>query len=581
MFLRKLPLTTLLLLAGRWTSVAGLTYDFTEQLSAEMLLEYSIDNTAGTMSARVTYDGNGWVALAFSEDRNMQGSIGIIGEPGNGPPTKFDLLGLSPRIEELENSRQTLTDESIVQENGKTILTFTKILEEVGEVPINTDGSTTWILYAHGGTSNDVGYHGQNKGSKELTFGSATGSPTISPAPTTALPSMSPTASPAPTAALPAEFDARLRLTDQLTMEYAIENADDPVAAVLLARLVYDGLGWIGIGVSPNGQMVGGEAIVGIPNSGSPPQKYRLGGKVRSAVAPLPQSQQTLTDASIEQVNGQTIMTFKRLLNEEGELEILVSGDNQLIYAVGSGNELAQHPGGQSRGAQTVNFSTGGSAEVEIPYQTEWKAHGGMAFAGWGVTTPLAIASSWLRDVFPGNGLWFKAHILFNVLTFLLTAALFGVAVSTFNKEGLDHFAGGTPASSHTRMGLAMFVLVCIQVLGGFLRPHLPSPSDSPPPQNATSPSREEGDDSGKEGNNTNKEAMSKVRMGWEFFHKLSGVALLACGLWQINRGLELYELKYEETLISKGAFWGWIGGFAGVVVFLTIYDKCLLKKKA
>ena len=65
-------------------------------------------------------------------------------------------------------------------------------------------------------------------------------------------------------------------------------------------------------------------------------QKYNLGGKYSGAITPMPESQQTLTDASIEVVDGTTTLKFTKLLVEANEIEIS-TGHNTMLYVMCNG----------------------------------------------------------------------------------------------------------------------------------------------------------------------------------------------------------------------------------------------------
>ena len=56
----------------------------------------------------------------------------------------------------MADDKQTLTDTSIEQEGGKTIMKFTKLLVEDGEIPILEEGENVF-LHARGG--NSLGFH--------------------------------------------------------------------------------------------------------------------------------------------------------------------------------------------------------------------------------------------------------------------------------------------------------------------------------------------------------------------------------------------------------------------------------------
>lgn len=57
----------------------------------------------------------------------------------------------------MPENQQTLTDASVTFEDGKTIMKFTKIMNEPGEIEI-TPGDNTFIQAY--GTSQTLGYHG-------------------------------------------------------------------------------------------------------------------------------------------------------------------------------------------------------------------------------------------------------------------------------------------------------------------------------------------------------------------------------------------------------------------------------------
>lgn len=67
----------------------------------------------------------------------------------------------------------------------------------------------------------------------------------------------------------------------------------------------------------------------------------------------MDESQQTLQDASIEIVDGQTIMTFTKMLKEENEIKI-APGLNTFLWAHGSDTESTYH--GVNKGAFQLNL---------------------------------------------------------------------------------------------------------------------------------------------------------------------------------------------------------------------------------
>ncbi|KAK1733970.1 hypothetical protein QTG54_015228 [Skeletonema marinoi] len=147
--------------------------------------------------------------------------------------------------------------------------------------------------------------------------------------------------------AAPCTIDVcNLELSHTCLLKYKVNHPTlvTPVNTITL-ELVCEGEAWIGIGFSNDGQMIGSEAVLGVP--GSVPQKYVLGGKDNSSVMPMAAHKQTLTDASVEYESGLTILKFTKTMKEEGEVEIR-SGENTFLYAQGMGVDLGYHATGES-----------------------------------------------------------------------------------------------------------------------------------------------------------------------------------------------------------------------------------------
>mmetsp|Transcript_12618 Transcript_12618/g.22617 ORF Transcript_12618/g.22617 Transcript_12618/m.22617 type:complete len:239 (+) Transcript_12618:96-812(+) len=118
-------------------------------------------------------------------------------------------------------------------------------------------------------------------------------------------------------------------------------NAEECLGCSVSMELIHEGEAWLGIAFSETGRMVGSEAVIGLPGDGQV-QKYSLGGYYTGAAQPMSDDKQTLTNASIEVVDGQTIMKFTKLLQEDGEIEIL-AGRNTMLLAHGYGPNLGYH----------------------------------------------------------------------------------------------------------------------------------------------------------------------------------------------------------------------------------------------
>eukprot|EP00903_Cladosiphon_okamuranus_P018881 g17367.t1 len=102
-------------------------------------------------------------------------------------------------------------------------------------------------------------------------------------------------------------------------------------------------MAWTSIAFSSNGEMIGSDAVVGLPDDMSV-FEYEMPGKAPDAVVPF--ADQEITDASVAQdsANGTTTVTFTRPLAPAGAKQTIssVPGDETiLLFAYGPENPRA------------------------------------------------------------------------------------------------------------------------------------------------------------------------------------------------------------------------------------------------
>jgi len=152
------------------------------------------------------------------------------------------------------------------------------------------------------------------------------------------------------------------------TLESKI-NLSDPNANgqdTITIRYTVPQLSWVGIGVNPTGTgMVNGEVVIGRPMDNNSVLKYRITARSRAAISEQPN--QTLINPSLEQVDGNTILTFTKLLVEDGEYTISAGVNNTFIAAYGFSNAFGFH---QGYGVQSVMLASGSSAATDAPVAT-------------------------------------------------------------------------------------------------------------------------------------------------------------------------------------------------------------------
>lgn len=286
-----------------------------------------------TVTVQLAYNDEGWVGFAFSESASMVPNVAVIGLPGEGTVLKYNLGGKRlPAVTPLGQNSQTLTDASIVQQDGQTVLTFTKPRFENGEVSVSP--GSTQFLWALGG-DNNLAQHAE-RGSAFFEFTSCVGED----AENGEIDAQEPFSF-APDAAIEeCPFDntiVDIRQDGSLMMRHIV-NEEDGTATF---QVEYDGEAWIGISLTDSTSMVPNIAVIGLPEEGTV-RKYSLGGKRVPEIVELDSELQTLQDTSILQEDGRTVLTFTRRLSEGNELSLSI-GQTNFLWAVGPGNDLARH----------------------------------------------------------------------------------------------------------------------------------------------------------------------------------------------------------------------------------------------
>jgi len=151
-------------------------------------------NGEDTITIRYTLPQTAWLAVGVNPTATvgenalgMANSEVVIGKPADGTVLKYAISAKSGAAV-VEQPNQTLIKTSLVQENGNTILTFTKLLAEDGEYTIEADVVNKFI--AAFGSSNDFGFHA-GYGVQNINVPAAT-----APAPDTPAPSVAPVVTP-------------------------------------------------------------------------------------------------------------------------------------------------------------------------------------------------------------------------------------------------------------------------------------------------------------------------------------------------------------------------------------------------
>jgi len=345
------------------------------------------------------------------------------------------------------------------------------------------------------------------------------------------------------------EADMMVQLSPSLTFHWTlIEDATTPV---LNGILEYDGEGWLGFGVSPNGEMIGSTAIIGLPGTGEEPAQYNLQGKTLDDINQT-ESFSSPEKAVITQAGGKTILRFVKVLTDDASNGgFTENGLNAFIFAAGTSNELGYH---QHRGSFRINLNSceegiAGSSAGSSPQmrkQGSFAAHGMLAVLAWGVATPFAVTVAWFRTLVPSS--WIYIHVFANVLSYTLTVVAVIVAITAKSKQANPaHFT-----KPHHVVGVALMVLMSFQVFSGFSRPPVEKKANHY-----------------NDGHGWN--VPRSKREVWYFLHRFSGVSMLGMGVYQITSGLGLYAEDFNVTSIAPW-FWLYVGLFAFFLIALKVW---------
>mmetsp|Transcript_644 Transcript_644/g.1162 ORF Transcript_644/g.1162 Transcript_644/m.1162 type:complete len:421 (-) Transcript_644:95-1357(-) len=189
-----------------------------------------------------------------------------------------------------------------------------------------------------------------------------------------------------------------VELTPGYMLQYQVNEAEGTVTM----EATFDGEAFVAVGFSTNGEMIGSEAVIGIAGeNGDIPQKYNLGGKSTELVTTMPAEQQTLTDASVEVVDGQTVMKFTKILIEPNEIPVDPNVESIMLWALGSDFTLGYHRGGKGSFGVTLageGGSDGAGTTTVAPTTTT------VAADGAATTTVATTGSGEETDEFPDYG---------------------------------------------------------------------------------------------------------------------------------------------------------------------------------
>ncbi|MQM16701.1 hypothetical protein Taro_049660 [Colocasia esculenta] len=238
---------------------------------------------------------------------------------------------------------------------------------------------------------------------------------------------------------------------------FRYSQSQDNILSVVLSAPYTSG--WIGIGFSQDGMMVGSSAMVGWISGESPAviRQYYLGGQSSSEVA-VNQGQLRATDVK------PTVVLYgaKIYLAFQVQFSAPVTQQN-LLFAYSAATplnyQLRKH---DDKISILFDFSAGTASASSYPYQLK-RNHGILGIVGWGVLLPIgAIVARYCKQWDP---LWYYAHAVIQFVGFIIALAGLVAGVALYDKLHAN-------VHVHRALGIFVFVLGILQVLAFFLRPH-------------------------------------------------------------------------------------------------------------
>ncbi|CAI5991292.1 unnamed protein product [Closterium sp. NIES-65] len=337
-----------------------------------------------------------WISVAWTGDGRMVPSDAVIGNMPGGAAGAYAISGYDMGSIAKTTTFSVGAAATETSSGGSAIVKFTRT-EGEGSIPMSLSAPNALIWAYSGSGSQSLDYHGNNFGSKTVSFncgGSSTTPTTPTTPPTTASP---PPAVPAPSppvttptppttspsapgasgsnssgpACTPSSLDGYTcseKLSGNDFVLHWKTNGDSIDLACEVATT-----GWVSLGWSADGKMYPADAVVGnLPSSttmraasttsgGATVASYSVAGYSESDITPAAATLPLAATAVETSSNGKTVVKFSRSL-AGGDFPIDTSAMTNLIWAFSADGSktLANHGG--NRGSAAVSFAAGAAA---------------------------------------------------------------------------------------------------------------------------------------------------------------------------------------------------------------------------
>ncbi|XP_074585895.1 cytochrome b561 and DOMON domain-containing protein At3g61750-like [Curcuma longa] len=234
------------------------------------------------------------------------------------------------------------------------------------------------------------------------------------------------------------------------------QNEENVLSIVL--STIYT-VGWVGMGFSTDGRMVGSSAMVGwMGKTGIPHiREFYLRGKSASEI--VADQGQLLSTAVAPKVlvhHAKIYLAFQ--LKFQAPL-----AQQHLLFAIGTSTPVHKHLKKHSDKISLLfDFSTGSSSTSTSHLYKLKRSHGVLAIFGWGVLLPIgAIIARYCKQWDP---LWYYLHTIIQLMGFMI-----GLAAVVTGKLLFDELHA--TVYSHRGIGIFVLVLGILQVMAFFVKP--------------------------------------------------------------------------------------------------------------
>lgn len=347
----------------------------TNNNGAERLkLRAIINEEDETLTIQAEREGNGWIGISINDNLGMVPNTAVIGTPADGLAEEYFLGGKSRSAVERATAQSSISEAITLQEDERTILSFTIGLGGFDGTSNIRAGESTRIMWAIG-NDGDVSFeraHAFNsRGFTTIEIGSCNLDELDDEQPQVDADEPGDDIIITPFAFAPESPYADCPFDDDNEV-FVIENGAEQERLVLRAiineaeetisiQAEREGEGWIGISINDSPGMVPNVAAIGTPADGNV-EWYNLGGRSRPQVTLLNNNEQNLEFTQVMQQDGRTVISFTAPLGVEGSLPVGASGSTRVMWAIGADGdtEFSGAHAPDSRGFATiVPFSCG------------------------------------------------------------------------------------------------------------------------------------------------------------------------------------------------------------------------------